>query len=1121
MSHIFSEWQLIIRRSLANWRLLSTLMVGVLIAVALLSSTPFYSNAINDLGLKRTLEGRPIELLDLHAFTPYEFVSYQNFNESSDFINRQVDRNIRSIVRQQETWVKSQAYFAGWADRPLPTGADRPTGHFQAYSNLEDHVILVDGEFAKPSPENLTRQEWEDPDFAVEGMIGSETAGLFNVGVGDGLVFVVGSGIDQRIITIELTGIIDPIDPREEYWFLKTDVFTVPSGGPPVAAIFVPEETLFNAVSAVMPSTRIQSNWLYFIDVTKIDSGNAANIRNAINRMERQILANLPRSALFTNTPSVIGQYQEKLLFTQIPLFLIVSQIIAVILYYLITVSNMLIERQAGEIALFRSRGASTRQIVGIYLVEGLIITVIGVAVGPFLGASIFSLMGTTDSFFPLTGGGLLPIRFSNMVFILAAGAAVLCLLALLVPAIQAARRATVHQRQAAARPVGKPFLQRFYLDLVVLGFGGVLYWELQERGSLLTIGVFGGLNMDPLLLVTPMLLMLAVAIVFLRFFPILLVMATKLVRYIKITPVVLGLWYIARNPIHYGRLILLLIMAASVGMFSATFLGTLERSYDERALFTAGSDVRLEKFKDWQVTQTKLENQYAELPGLEDVSFAYRTDARVGTMFTETHLSLLAVDPATLSQVSWYRDDFSEKSLPELMGLLTDDNPIRQGLALPDRTETIGVRVYPERGNPEIRVYATVMEGTGRLLEYQLGTTDIDTDDWQLMEVKISPLISGLPPTPPLTLINVYINYLERTRFFGEPGGVYLDAIQVEGPFSSEPVVIEDFDSMDDWVMAGSVSAGSFTTGRSGTDRFELNTETVYSGESSVRLGWNHRRGTIERGIAANVDSRPMEAIVSNTFLDRANLEVGDEVLVRKTGEFIPVVIREAIDYFPTLDPERTPFVIISLNRMTSPRNVLGSRPLTPNESWLTLTDDPELRAETVEILDSPKYRASELYDSQAMIKEFAADPLAGAGWGGVLMIAFLGVVLVSSLGFIVYNYLSAQGRQLDFAILRTLGFSLRQIIGLVCFEQLFIILAGMGIGTLLGERLSYIMIPFLQLTETGERVLPPFILTINWQTIGIAYAIIAAAFFVTISLVILFFSRVAIYRALRMGDV
>jgi hypothetical protein len=90
-----------------------------------------------------------------------------------------------------------------------------------------------------------------------------------------------------------------------------------------------------------------------------------------------------------------------------------------------------------------------------------------------------------------------------------------------------------------------------------------------------------------------------------------------------------------------------------------------------------------------------------------------------------------------------------------------------------------------------------------------------------------------------------------------------------------------------------------------------------------------------------------------------------------------------------------------------------------------------------------------------------------------------------------------------------------------LVCLEQLLVIGAGMGIGTLIGLRLSAIMLPFLQLTEQGEKVLPPFIFIIDWFTIGTAYTVLTIAFAVTISLVILFFSRVAIHRVLRMGDI
>ncbi len=63
----FSALQLVIRRSVANWRLLSSIVIGVLVAVALLSSIPFYSNVINDLGLSHTLRQKPVEVVNVHV----------------------------------------------------------------------------------------------------------------------------------------------------------------------------------------------------------------------------------------------------------------------------------------------------------------------------------------------------------------------------------------------------------------------------------------------------------------------------------------------------------------------------------------------------------------------------------------------------------------------------------------------------------------------------------------------------------------------------------------------------------------------------------------------------------------------------------------------------------------------------------------------------------------------------------------------------------------------------------------------------------------------------------------------------------------------------------------------
>ena len=146
--------------------------------------------------------------------------------------------------------------------------------------------------------------------------------------------------------------------------------------------------------------------------------------------------------------------------------------------------------------------------------------------------------------------------------------------------------------------------------------------------------------------------------------------------------------------------------------------------------------------------------------------------------------------------------------------------------------------------------------------------------------------------------------------------------------------------------------------------------------------------------------------------------------------------------------------------------------------------------------------------------------DPLVAASWEGILFISFVSVLLLTALGFTVYSYLSAQTRALEFAILRTMGFSGRQIMGLVSFEQMFVILAGTAAGTLLGLPLGRLMIGYMGVTETGAKVLPPLVSHVSWTTVVIADGLLAIMFVITIAALVLLYSRLAVHRALRMGE-
>ncbi len=1126
MLFLFSVWQVVLKRIISNWRLLSTVLAGVIVAVAILSSAPLYSNAINDLGLAHSLESRSIELLDLQFYAPNYYVNYDEYRDTSEMVNDKIPKNLKEVIRQEETLIQSQSFDCFYTDRPTPGGPYQPTGYFQVFSNLDKHVSIADGRLAVYSQPQSGQTDIDSPAFAIEGMIGSETAEILDLKVGDRFTFRSGFGETEKNITVELTALIDPIDPADEFWFLNPYVFTIPlvdsegNSVPPTAPVFIPEETLFKVVPHFFPESRVTYNWFYYVDIDKIHSGNADAVKNDIRRMEREIAQELPRSGLLTTLDGLISEFSGRLMFTQIPLFLIVFQVAAIIIFYLVMVSNMLVERQAGEISMYRSRGAGTLHIFLIYLSEGLLICVTGTVIGTALGAFLFSLLGKTASFQSLTGGEMIPVRFSGTVLILIISAAVLCLLALIVPAIRASRQGIVYEKQASSRPSRIPFWQRFYLDIILLIIGGALYWELEERGSLVNMDIFGGLGMDPLLLLTPILLLLAVAIIFLRVFPLLLRLATRIGRYYGNAPLALGLWHMARNPVRYARPILLLLVAASVGMFSSGFIGSLEQSYKERNIYISGGDVRLEELYERHSSKQTLEDRYSAIDGVENVGVVFRQKCTAGTAFSSTQFDMLAVDPDRTKDIAWFRKDFDEKTLPELMDILAEDMPLAEGLEIPDEAETLSLWVYSRPDNPEITVYSRIKDGKGRYMDVRLGTTDPETGGWQYMKAPLTIAGSSEYLPSPRRLISLYA----RSTTFGASDIIFqemnFDNLQLEGTELGEPVIIEDFEDTEEWQVSPDEKSELATGIDNWSGVVETDSYIVHNGQTSAKLRWNVRNTSVI-GIYPDPDDRPVSVLASRSFVDSTGISENDVIRISLSDYNLYVSVAEIIDYFPSLDPGSGGFIVANIDRLLSARNRQIGISIYPNEIWLDLPENITQRNAALDNIRGTSLSAKNIYDREAMIADMKDDPLAGAAWRGVLLISLLGVVLISCLGFLVYSYLSAQSRQLDFAVLRAIGFSRRQIFGLLAFEQLVIIVFGLVLGTVTGDRLGTIMMPFLQLTEQGSRVLPPFVLSIDWGLIGITYGILLAAFLITSLLLILSFSRSKIHETLRTGDI
>jgi len=198
MIKFFNALQLVLKRTGAHWKLLSSIVVGVVVAVAILASTPLYSNALNDLGLRHTFDKQPAPLLDFDVYSSNNPIEQEEFDSTSAFIKQQVNAYVGNLVRQEESFILSEDFNAMVAGNVIPVATDSssaiPTGYFQDYTNLEKHVRLVAGRYPKytgkvPSTGQLLTQQGTStptgtlmpddlsyPDTEIEGLISPRTA---------------------------------------------------------------------------------------------------------------------------------------------------------------------------------------------------------------------------------------------------------------------------------------------------------------------------------------------------------------------------------------------------------------------------------------------------------------------------------------------------------------------------------------------------------------------------------------------------------------------------------------------------------------------------------------------------------------------------------------------------------------------------------------------------------------------------------------------------------------------------------------------------------------------------------------------------------------------------------
>jgi len=1129
---------MILRRLWRERALLGVLLLAMCLVTGFFALGPLYVRAIAEAGVRYVVENTAPEQLNITLTNPHPLGP-----EVWDLLNRELGGAITSIVRM----ARSAGVVCGFdytLGEPTTLFTGRTDHCYQviSYSNLQDLFILREGRWPVrlPPPEEVSavglsleqqaeRQVGVFSRGQVEAVVTAQAAAEAGVEVGNRVV--VGDDPGATAI-VRIVGLVEPaLSPDDPFWEGQRIVIT----GQLVPVNLVEERFDFGliipdgAYEDWIDATTNGDNsyvWRMETDPNIVHADTLDALEAGLARVQGALRTDYPDMIILSGLGTLVQNFRAGVIATEGPIVLLSGAMLVLMLYHLVTTVALILDQQSNEWSSMSSRGASILQLIGMQFFTVGVLGVVAFVLGPFIGQAI--LMGL-ERIGPLAlalGGASLGVSSPpSNTFLLSLIAALASVVVLTLPAWPAARRSLLRLKQLISRPPTRPAWARYFLDVALLLAGLALLLRLyflvggdlgasldrliQDPASLIRLIAAGagegGLS-DPFNLLGPALVLTGVALLWLRLFPLLMGLVSRLFRWQNGLTVPLALWSVERDPGHYAQLVLLLIGTLALGTASLALEATRDVGAWAVAQHEVGGYARL----DLDVRQADPAQDWSALPGVTRAAsiLAVSTVHRAGTPPT----TLFGVDPVALGGTF--------PDLAEIVAPLTNISPPSlPGLLLPEDTTALTVQVYAEPGADQptqTGIVAYFVDSLGVPLEVEMTTADAFAEG--RFATYTADLPDGLGRAP--WRLAAFRLTSRRGDLQDFTHAVYLDDLAAVSAEGGE-ALLQDFEAdlppvwgHADWQFPGDLS-------------LERSADRAAGGAFSLRIDYRLRRAQghmMEPWLMIQpVEQPPLPVVVSAAFAEqvgrrtnsRAPLQVGDGGTVdleMPTGNLrLNFRVVGIAQDFPTMGMSSR-FVIAPVEALRLALNAGATVQefYDRNQVWLEL--DSRLPIDDFRAAASGASGVLQVTYAWDRYNAIQREPLPNA-ITGMLFAGFWVSLGLSVLDFGFYLAVTARQRALSFAVLRAMGWEARNLWGLLTVEQAALVTPALLVGVVLGALLAYLLLPFLSLIG-GEALRFPLA-----EVIGLL-AILVVAFLILLVATAVALRRMSVHQVLRLGE-
>ena len=1130
MRALLAGWRVSLHRTRADWPIVAAAWLITLLAATLLAAGAIYPAAAAEAGLRRTFLDAPAAAANVSVS---RYVPAVEAAEADAMVQGELRRVFGSlngdVVRD----------WRGSATLALPDlpGMDAGDQALLGYvDGLAEHATLSDGAW----PAKAT-----DPSAPVESVISQAVAEALALEVGETIELVDHPSTHPVVVPVRIVGIFGIDRPSHPVWNGDQQLLDGVRANGQYQTFGPFLMTMEDLLARTDGSIRMQ--WRTLIRFEAITVDEAGPLRGRVDALPDRLEAGGGEGyEVATELGTILRDSERSLLVSRTGVLLLMAQLAILAAYAIVLTASLLVDHRRVDTALLRSRGAGPGQVALLALMEGMLLAVPAVLLAPLLAVAALDVLNVAG---PLAAVGLrIEPRVTPDAYVAAGAAGFGAALLLALPAFLAARGFAAEQG-GLSRQETRTFGQRMGLDVALLALTGIALWQLRLYGAPLTRTVQGSLGLDPLLVAAPAIGLVAGAVVALRILPLLAQVVERAVTRGRDLVLSLGSRQLARRPLRYTRSALLLMLAMSMGVFALSYADTWSSSQRDQAAYQAGAHVRvvpgrvLTGLPAWALPAA-----YRGLNGVEMASPVERITGRIAFAGARS-VDLLALDAEAADGLVLRRGDEIGGSMAELF------RPLREG--------------RPEGHPPTLPEGAAYLRMTPRIDIQAMERFIYDEETGEGVQLPLDPLTAGVRVSAYAVLRDVNgLLYRVEAPLQGWAGETLtlvlplmpmdprataglagVDA-QLDGPVAIAALGIEVWIPQDAFISAGSMGVDALAAARepadpgtavalTGGDDWLASVGQGRRGQGDVpqvalpapvltvghdgpldtifgygSIGPSARIRFRQASLAPPITGIPV--LVNRAFLTATTSEADETVAATLDGVPRRFRIVGVIDTFPTTDPSRALLIIDEPTLAVLRLDATGSS-RNPDEWWLSTATGTE--ESVAAALSAEPFGSTSVITFVGRARSLSTDPVA-LGIIGALSLGFVATGLFAIVGLTVSGAVSARQRRTEFALLRALGISGRQLLGSLWLENGSVVLVSLVGGTGLGLLLGWAVLPFTTVTQQAVAPIPSVIVHVPWDRVLVLEVISAGALAIAVVVIGGVLRRLGVGSVLRMGE-